>query len=128
VRRDWQVDDDGGDPPNSAVAGAWAQADSVSVAVELGDRLFGALVVDEGFAVSRGSDERADSGIIERAGQTTAGFVQSGAGVVGDQWIGPSGQRQVMTDVTDRFAQIHRRQLVAYGDALIERGVMSNST
>jgi hypothetical protein len=51
-----------------------------------------------------------------------------GAGIVGDQRIGPSGERQVMAEVGDRFAKIHGRELVMHGDALIERCVMSNST
>ena len=57
---------------------------SVAVAVELGDRLFGAIVIDQGFAVGRGGDQCGDGGVVERAWQTTTGFVQPGAGVVGD--------------------------------------------
>jgi len=39
-----------------------------------------------------------------------------------------AGQRQVMAQVGDRFTEIHRRQLVAHRNPLIERRVMSNLT
>src|SRR5262245_24057799 len=38
---------------------------SVAVAVELGGRLFGAVVVDQGFAVGRSGDRRGDGDVVE---------------------------------------------------------------
>jgi len=57
---------------------------SIAIAVEFGDRFPGALVVDQRFAVGRGGDQRGNGGIVERARQPTAGFVQTRARIVGD--------------------------------------------
>ena len=54
--------------------------------------------------------------------------MQARAGIVSDERIGPTGQRHVVAQVGDRFTEVHRRQLVAHSDPLIERSVMSNST
>jgi len=43
-----------------------------------------------------------------------------GDGVVGKQRIGSTHERQVVAEVLRRFGQVHRRELVASGDALIE--------
>ena len=55
------------------------------VAGEFGDRLLGAVVVDQGFAGGGGSDERGDGGVVQRAWQTQAGLVQPSDGIVGEQ-------------------------------------------
>src|SRR6516164_8730643 len=94
---------------------------SIAVAVELGDRPFSAVIIDQRFAVGRGGDERGDGGVIERAWQTTAGFVEPGAGVVGDERVRSSSQHQVVAQVSDRFTEVHWDQLVAHRNALIER-------
>jgi len=54
--------------------------------------------------------------------------VQTSDGIVGKERIGSANQCQVMPQVLGGFSQIHRRDLVARGNALIECRVMSNST
>ena len=98
------------------------------VAGELGHGLLGAVVVDQGLAGSGGGDECGDGGVVERARQAQAGFVESSDGIFGNERIGAADQRQVMTQVVDRLAEIHGRDLVPRGDPLIERGAMSIST
>jgi hypothetical protein len=70
------------EPARADRPGCWRW--SVTIAVELGDRLLGTFVVDQRFAVGRRGDERSDGGVVERARQTEAGFVQACAGIVSD--------------------------------------------
>ena len=92
------------------------------VARELGDRFFGTVVVDQGFAGGSGSDECRDGGVVQCAWQTEASFVQPSDGIVGDQGIGSTNQGQMMAQVLGRLGQVHGCQLIACGDPLVEGG------
>jgi len=48
--------------------------------------------------------------------------VQSGDGIVGEEWIRSTNQRKVMPQVLGGFAKVHWSDLVARGNPLIERG------
>jgi len=92
-----------------------------SVPGELGDSLLGAVVVDQGLPGAGGGDERSDSGIVERPRQSQAGLVEARDRVISEQRVGPADQSQVVTQVLDGLAEVHRGDLVAHGNALVQR-------
>lgn len=55
-----------------------------SVARELSDGTLRAVIVDQGFTRTGRSNERGDGSVVQRAGQTQAGFVEAGDRVVGE--------------------------------------------
>jgi hypothetical protein len=89
---------------------------------EFGDGLLGAVIVDQGFTSGGSGNQRGDGGLVERTRQPQAGFVEARDGIVGNERIGPSDQRQVVTQVGGGLGEVHRRQLVAPSDALVEGG------
>jgi hypothetical protein len=48
----------------------------------------GRVLVDDGFAVGVGGDERLDGEVVDRAGQPAGGLVGQRCGIVGEQGIG----------------------------------------
>ena len=85
------------------------------------DGLLRAVVVHQGLTGGGGGNQRRRGGVVEHARQAQAGFVQAGDGIVGKERIGSTNQRQVMTQVLGGFTQVHRSDLIARCDALIER-------
>jgi hypothetical protein len=66
-------------------------------------------------------DQSSRCDVVERPRQAEADLAQAPAGVISDERIRPTGQRQVVAQVGDRFTEVHRRQLVAHSDPLSER-------
>src|SRR6266511_4642717 len=93
-----------------------------SVAGEFGGGAFGAGVVDQWLVVGGGGDQCGGGGVVELSGQPAGDAVQAGDGVVGEQWLGAAGQVQVVGQVGGGVGQVHGRQGVAGGDALVEGG------
>src|SRR5439155_5754481 len=91
-----------------------------SLADQFGDGLPGAVVVDQGLAGAGGGDERGDGGVVEGAGEPQAGLVQPRDRVVGEEGVGPADQGQVVAQVLGGLPEVHRRELVADGDALVQ--------
>src|SRR5579872_231962 len=86
-----------------------------SVARTFGDGLFGIVIVNQR-VTSGGSG---DGGIIQGAWQAEADVMHSSDGIVGKERIGPA-EVKVVPQVLRRFGQIHRSQLIARGNALVE--------
>jgi hypothetical protein len=61
--------------------GAWGLS---SVAGKFGDRFLRTVVVDECLAGGGGRDQCGDGGVVQRARQAEAGFVQPSDGVIGE--------------------------------------------
>ena len=93
-----------------------------SVAGEFGYRFLGAVIVDERFTGGGCGDERSRRGVVERPWQAEAGLVEAGDGVVCKERIGATDQSQMVTQVLRRFTEIHRVDLVARGNPLIQSG------
>src|SRR5581483_3630581 len=70
-----------------------------SVPGELGDGLLGASVVDEGFPVGGGGHEGGDGGVVERPGEAVGDPVEPGDSVIGDEWVGPADESEVVAEV-----------------------------
>jgi hypothetical protein len=99
-----------------------------SVAREFRYRFLGAVIIDQRFAGGGCGDESSGGNVIERPRQAQAGLVEAGDRVVGKQRIGAPNQSQVMTQIVRRLTEIHRGDLVARRNALIQGCVMSNLT
>src|SRR5713226_5309861 len=97
------------------------------VARKFGHRFPGAVIIDQRFAGGGCGDESSGGGIVERPRQAQAGLVEPGNGVVCEQRIGSTDQRQVMTQVVRRFTKIHRGDLVARRNPLIQGSIMAIS-
>jgi hypothetical protein len=98
------------------------------VARQFGHRFLGAVIVNQRLAASGCGDESGGGGVVERPRQAQAGLVEAGNSVISEQRIGATDQSQVMMQVLRRFTKIHRVDLVARCNALIQGCVMSNST
>ena len=99
-----------------------------SVARKFGHGFLRAVIIDERFAGGGCGDECSRGGVVERSWQAQAGLVQAGDRVVCEQRIGATNQSQMMTQVVGRFTKIHRGDVVARRNTLIQSGVMSIST
>jgi hypothetical protein len=66
--------------------------DGLKVVVGFGDRGSGAGFVDEVFVGGAGGDERGDGEPVDAAGFASAGVVDQGDGVVGEQRIRSTGK------------------------------------
>jgi hypothetical protein len=65
-----------------------------SVPGELGYRFPGAGIVEKVLAAGGGGDERGGGGVVERPREPVGDAVQTGDGIVGEQWFLSSRQRQ----------------------------------
>lgn len=54
--------------------------------------------------------------------------MDEGDGVVGEQWVGASGEVEVVSEVAGGGFEVHAGQAVAERDPLVQRGAMSTST
>src|SRR5487761_1407421 len=93
-----------------------------SVCRDLGGGGAGAGFVDDGFAGGVGGDERLDGEVVDGAGQSAAGGVDQGDGVVAEQRPGPASEVQVVGDVAGGLLAGHAGHGEADGDALVEGG------
>ena len=95
--------------------------DAGSFAV-FGDRRLCGGQVDDRFVGGVGRDERGDGEVVHRARIAARGEVDCLDRVVGEEWVGPARELEVLLDVVGRVAGAHAGDCVAGGDALIQRG------
>ncbi|WP_143670055.1 hypothetical protein [Streptomyces sp. Ag109_G2-15] len=67
--------------------------------MRLGDGEAGGGLVDDALLLGEGGDEGLPGDVVDRAGQAAAGEVDQLDGVVGEQGVLPSGDREVVLDV-----------------------------
>lgn len=78
--------------------------------------------VDQGLAVGEGGDQGMHRQVVHGPGQSPAGLVDEGDGVVAEQRVGAAGQPEVVLDVAGGLGLIQSGDLVAQRQALIEGG------
>ena len=61
---------------------------------DLGDGGAGGGLVDDGLVGGERGDEGLEGEVVDRAGVAAAGLVDQGGGVVGEQGVGASGERE----------------------------------
>src|SRR6266508_186968 len=93
-----------------------------SVAGDLGHRGTGAGLVDDGFAVEEGRDQRLDGEVVDRPWHATGLLVDKCERVVAEERVAAPCEGQVVADVAGGLLQGHAVELVAQGDALGEGG------
>jgi hypothetical protein len=69
---------------------------------------------------SDAGDEGRDGGVVQSPGDAARLAVEPDDRVVGEQLVAPTGEREVVAQVGRRVAEVHRADVVAHGDPLVE--------
>ena len=105
------------------------EAESVAIAalngsleINIGDRLANGAFVDPGFLLDQSGHQRGGTELIDAARHTLGVFEDALDRVVGEERPGGvTRDADLMFDVTERLLQIERAEVIAHGEALIER-------